>query len=335
MVSEENKVAEEEVSLSEYLEPDTREILEIKSLYNMEYEYSQWLGTIEYAIANYYINNRKLQDKNVILALKNIKKNYEKDISFFKSELEKAIVEDLLEVLEESPLTHHEFKLALEYVLWAIDNRSWMEDKQAYVKWIAYVFGFFSEEEKDKYEKQFKRQTSKMGIPDAQVETLLMKRDDEDFFDEKAFFEEEGLFEGLEASKLLEKESVAEDLETGFFLMTDEEKFNFLLEHGPDYVELVKSYILELAENLEFKKIKDFYNKLSEKHPDFMYLHFLMGVLHTPIDPALAKSCFEKTLETAEKDETVPETILESLRLKISELEEYLSNEIEEAKDKN
>ncbi|MDD4247930.1 MAG: hypothetical protein PHT13_02265, partial [Methanosarcina sp.] len=75
---------------------------------------------------------------------------------------------------------------------------------------------------------------------------------------------------------------------------------------------------------VDFPRCRELYSKLSEKYPDFMYLHFLMGAIHISIDPVLAKSCFERTLEMAEKDENVPETILESLRLNISSLEEQL-----------
>ena len=286
MASEENnEIVEEELSLSEYLEPDTPEILEIKSLYHSEQEYSVWMATIEYTIANYYYNtNKKLRDKNVISALKNIKKNYEKDISFFKSELEKAIVENLLKTLEEFPLTHHEFKLVLDYVLWVIDNRSWVENKQAYVKWITYVLGLLSKEEEEKYEKQFKRQTRKMGVTDAQAEMLLLKRDADDFF------KEDSLFEGLEESENLSRETVADDLETGFFLMNNDEKFNFLLENGPEYLELVQSYIFELAEKEDFEKLQDFYKKLSEKEKGFFPLHLIVGTVYLEKDPAFAKS---------------------------------------------
>ncbi len=73
---ENNEIIEEEISLSEYLEPDTPEVLEIKSLSGIEYEYSEWLGAIEFTIASYYIDNRKLRDKNVISALKNINRTY-------------------------------------------------------------------------------------------------------------------------------------------------------------------------------------------------------------------------------------------------------------------
>ena len=316
---EKNEIVEEKLSLSEYLEPDTPEILEIKSLYNMEYEYSEYLGTIEYAIADYYYNtNRELKDKDIISELKNIKQNYEKDISFFKSDLEILIVEDLLETLEEFPLTHHEFKLLFEYVLWVIDNRSWVEDEQAYVKWTTYVLGLFSKEEEEDYEKQFKKITSEMGLTDAQADMLLLKKDADEFF------EEGGLFEGREESEVLARETIADDLETGFFLMNDEEKFDFLLEHGPDYIELLQSYISDLAEKEDFEKLQDFYKKLSEKEQNFFPLHLMMGTIYLGKDPAFAKSCFQETLRIVDTLEEIPKETKEDLRESISLLEKFI-----------
>ena len=316
---EKNEIVEEKLSLSEYLEPDTPEILEIKSLYNMEYEYSEYLGTIEYAIADYYYNtNRELKDKDIISELKNIKQNYEKDISFFKSDLEILIVEDLLETLEEFPITQHEFKLLFEYVLWVIDNRSWVEDEQAYVKWTTYVLGLFSKEEEEDYEKQFKKITSEMGLTDAQADMLLLKKDADEFF------EEGGLFEGREESEVLARETIADDLETGFFLMNDEEKFDFLLEHGPDYIELLQSYISDLAEKEDFEKLQDFYKKLSEKEQNFFPLHLMMGTIYLGKDPAFAKSCFQETLRIVDTLEEIPKETKEDLRESISLLEKFI-----------
>jgi hypothetical protein len=214
---ENNEFVEDELSLSELLLPNTPEVKEIKSIYENEYEYREYLSEIEFSIVRYYYEeNRKVKDKDVISALKNIKLNCDKPLTFFQKDLEREIVENLIEPLEEKPLTNHEFTLVLDYVLWVIDNWSWVEDKQAYVKWITYVQGVFSKEEEEKYEKDFKKLTDKMGLTNAQAEMLLMKRDAENFF------EEGGLFEGLELNEVLDKDRVADSLETGFFLMTDE-----------------------------------------------------------------------------------------------------------------
>ncbi|RPJ78395.1 MAG: hypothetical protein EHM20_04020 [Alphaproteobacteria bacterium] len=312
-----NEIPEDEFSLSELLVQDTPEIKEIKSIYEKEYEYSDYLSEIEFAIAGYYYEkHRNLKDKEVISALKNIKLNRDKPISFFENELERDIVESLIEPLEENPLTDHEFTLVLDYVLWVIDNRSWVEDKQAYVKWLTYVLGFYSEEEGKKYERQFKKSASKLGISSAQVDVLLMKRNADDFF------EEGGLFEDI-----ADKDRVADDLETGFFLMNDDEKFNFLLDKAPDYIELVQTYASELVDKEDFERVQDFYNRLNEKYKDFVPTHFIMAMAYINKDPTLAKSYFEEALRIAEKHEEIPEEMKETLRANINLLMQILMEE--------
>lgn len=327
-----NQFVEDELSLSEFLVPDTPEIKEIKSIYEREYEYSEYLSEIEFSIADYYYNeNRKLTDKDVIKSLKNIKQNREKTISFFENPLEKEIVKSLVEPLEVSPLTDHEFTLVLDYVLWVIDNRSWLEGKQGYVKWITYVLGFLSESEEKKYERDFKKFARKMGVSGAQADMLLMKRDAEDFFDEDDIFGEGGLFEELELEDLFGADRTADDLETGFFLMTDDEKFDFLMEKGPDYVELVQDYVTGLAEKEEFEKIQDFYKKLNEKYENFFPLHFIVGSAYLNSDPALAISYFEKTLKATENSEEFPPEMREELKRHMDLLTSLL---LEEATEK-
>jgi hypothetical protein len=66
--------------------------MEIKSLEYIEPDYCEYLGAIEYSIAqHYYENDRKIEDKDVALALKNIILNYELDISFFIKDIEVQI----------------------------------------------------------------------------------------------------------------------------------------------------------------------------------------------------------------------------------------------------
>ena len=320
---ENNEISDDEYSLSELLLPDTPVVKKIKSIYEREYEYSMYLSEIEFAIAEYYYKeNRNLKDKDVISALKNIKQNRDKPISFFKKDLEINIIESLIEPLEEYPLTDHEFTLVIDYVLWVIDNRSWIPDKQAYVKWIAYVLGFFSNIEEGKYEREFKRSARKLGVSSAQVDMLLMKRDAEDFFEER------GIFEGIEdQAELLDNDRTADNLETGFFLMNDDEKFDFLVNNGPDYIDLIQDYVLALKIKGDFEKIQEFYKKFIEKHEDFFPLQFIMGTAYIDKDPALANSYFEAAVKTAEKSEVIPDEMKKVLRADINQLTQLLTEE--------
>ena len=304
-----NRFTEEgEDSLFRHLEPDTPEVMEIKSLQGEEYEYSDYLGTIEYSIArHFYEDDRKIKDKDAVSALKNIRKNYDKNISFFKRNLEKEITENLIELLEEEPITHHEFELVIDYVLDVIDNRSWMEDEQAYLKWATYVMGLFTEEESQEYERNVKKLAAKLGLSSKHADLMLLKGDEDDYFE---FVENYGDDEG---EGLTEEELIAE-METKFLSLTDAEKFDFLLENGPDFYELVGLYISELSEKGEFEKIQELYRKLVEKYDDFIYLYVFMGGAYVEIDPALAKFYFEKALKSLDKLDDLSDSIKEVLR---------------------
>ena len=80
MVSEEDVVIDEnKTSLSDFLNPDTPEVKKLESLLGEEYKYIDYLISIEYSIAHYYNKiDRKIEDKDVILLLRNIKKNCDK-----------------------------------------------------------------------------------------------------------------------------------------------------------------------------------------------------------------------------------------------------------------
>lgn len=296
-------------SLSRYLKPDTPETKEMKSLQGKEYKYSDYLGTIEYSIARYfYENDLKIKDKDAVAALNNIKNNYDKKISFFKQGLEIEIIENLIELLDDEPISHQEFKLAIDYVLEVIDNRSWMEDEQAYLKWATYVMGLFTEKENEEYEKSVKKLAARMGMSSKHADLMLMKGDEEDYFE---FVENYGA-EGGEG--LTEEELVAE-MEKKFLSMPENEKFDFLLENGPEFYELVGLYISDLSERGEFDKIQDLYRKLTEKYDDFLYLYVYMGGVYVEKDPALAKSYFEKALDTLDRLDDLSDSTREVLRV--------------------
>jgi AraC-like DNA-binding protein len=310
-----NEFTEEEDNLLFlYFKPDTPEIKEMKSLQGKECEYSDYLGTIEYLIARYfYESDREIKDKDVVSALKNIRKNCDKNISFFKQALEKEIIENLIELLEEEPITSHEFKLAIDYVLEVIDNRSWMEDEQAYLKWVTYAMGLFTEEESEEYEKSVKKLASKLGMSSKHADLILLKGSEDDYLD---FIENYGADDEEE----LTEEELMDEIETKFFSLTDTEKFDFLLENGPDFYELVGLYISELSEKGEFEKLQELYRKLVEKYDYFIYLYVFMGGAYIEIDPALAKFYFEKALESLDKLDDLSDPTKEVLRANLFDL---------------
>lgn len=317
---ETGKFTEEgEDSLFRHFEPDTLEVMKINSLQGREYEYSDYLGTIEYSIARYfYEDDRKIKDEDAVSALKNIRKNCEKNISFFKRDLEKEIIENLIELLEGEPISQHEFKLMIDYVLEVIDNRAWMEDEQAYIKWAAYVMGLFTEEESEDYEKSIKKLAAKLGLSSKHADLMLLKGNEDDYFE---FVENYGGDEGEE----LTEEELIDEVERKFLSLTDAEKVDFLLENGPDLYEFVGFYISELSERGEFEKIQELYRKLIEKYDDFIYLYVFMGGAYIEIDPALAKFYFEKALTSLDKLDDFSDSTKEVFRANILELIEKIN----------
>lgn len=317
---ETGKFTEEgEDSLFRHFGPDTLEVMKINSLQGREYEYSDYLGTIEYSIVRYfYEDDRKIKDEDAVSALKNIRKNCEKNISFFKRDLEKEIIENLIELLEGEPISHHEFKLMIDYVLEVVDNRAWMEDEQAYIKWAAYVMGLFTEEESEDYEKSIKKLAAKLGMSSKHADLMLLKGNEDDYFE---FVENYGEDEGEE----LTEEELIDEVERKFLSLTDAEKVDFLLENGPDLYEFVGFYISELSERGEFEKIQELYRKLIEKYDDFIYLYVFMGGAYIEIDPALAKFYFEKALTSLDKLDDFSDSTKEVFRANILELIEKIN----------
>jgi hypothetical protein len=336
--TEDTSIKEGDDSLFRHLAPDKPEVKKIKNLQGKEYEYAEYIGMLEYSIARYFYEaDRKITDRDATSALKNIGKNCSKNVSFFNRDLEKGIIRSLIEVFEEKPITSHELKLVIEYVLEIIDNRSWMEDEQAYIKWVAYVMDLFTKEEKEEYEKSIKKLAAEMGLSSKHADLILMKGEEEDYF---GFIEEyseeheniEGYREenkGTERELKIEKEEITEErptereliekelmaeIESKFISMSDGEKFDFLLEKGPEFYELTGLYISELAEKGEFDRIQELYSKLIEKYDNFLYLYVIMGENYLEIDPALAKSYFEQTLKALDKLNGFSDATREKLR---------------------
>lgn len=170
----ENKEGEQ--SLSNVLESDISDTEELDSLYNTEDEYDIYLDAVEFSIAhNYCEKNRELKDNDIITAIQNIKENYDKDIETF-DDLERDIIEQLIDTIKKEPITHHELKLVLDYILWSIENRSWMDDEQAYAKWVSYYCDVFTSEEEEDYKKYIMKTATELGLSKEDMDTLLSKQ---------------------------------------------------------------------------------------------------------------------------------------------------------------
>ncbi|MEK6816767.1 MAG: hypothetical protein AABY09_04080, partial [Nanoarchaeota archaeon] len=252
------------VPLGELLLEDTAEAKGLKNLEGMEMDYATYLFTVESAVMDNFLDDRKLTDKDVIAAVEKIKKDYLNPLDSFDDGLEKDIMLELSSVLQGGSITHHELKLVLGHILWSIDNRSWLGDSQAYVKWLPYYFNLYSDEEDERYKKNFTRRTRRMGVPQKQIDGMLERDDDDCEMDN---------LEDLRFDSGNDKEN--QDLFIKNFL-SDPSRFQsyaMLLERNGDYAALVKAYkvamevmdlpVLEFAVGVNYLKIG---NKESGMH---------------------------------------------------------------------
>lgn len=163
------------VPLNKLLLKDNEEVKKLKSIYKREVEYIEVLGPLEYGIALDYLENRKLKDEDVVKALKNIRSNYAKGLEHFKEPVEEKIMYALSMGLQKRKITRHELLLVLGYVLWCIDNRSWMNDPRAYLNWILNFFGLLEEDEKEEFEKFYDIAGQLLGMDKEHIETVKGK----------------------------------------------------------------------------------------------------------------------------------------------------------------
>lgn len=213
------------IPLSELLLPDNEKIKELNSIYQREVEYLDFLGPIEFYIANYGINNSKLKDVDVVIALRNIRNHLDKDLGFFKNELEYNLVMTINASLQFGrKITKHELTLVIKNILWAIDNRGWLEDKRAYIDWIANFFHLLDGEEKRKFDDKYENLGREYGLNKEKLkqikgedtdfeftddEAALSKLDSEDFekneTEEKSFWSPEAYVRSISSSDMTEE----------------------------------------------------------------------------------------------------------------------------------
>ena len=276
------------LSLERLLEPDTSEIKSLKTLHKKEEEYSPYLLAFEYPIAYYYLEyDRKLTDKDVVRVLRNIKKGIGVNLSCFDDPLGATILEALAEALAEKPISKHELVLVIDYILWCIDNRSWMGDKQSYVKGLCYMFNLYSELEERQYVQHIEKLGKKLGFDKNTIDGLLLKNE--------------------EPVDNTDEESRALLLESEFFAMDDKSKVSFLLGHGYEHFDLFEKYVVELGERKEFGVIKELVNHYIKECDDKTELYVLAGTILFEEDKNRAKSYYCKALHELEQDNNVPE----------------------------
>ena len=139
----------EYVPIKELLVEETAETRGLKTIYMREEEYAYLLEPVETFIVEYWLDNPETTDKRVAKALKKFREKPFKEYDPEKKPLEYGIQYALSAGLQEQATTQNELKVVIEYLLWSIDNRSWMQDKQAYLKWLSAFLGYLDRSEID------------------------------------------------------------------------------------------------------------------------------------------------------------------------------------------
>jgi len=265
-----------------------------------EEEYADILGPIEHTIASHYLVNRTMRDREVTTTLNNLKENYDKPLDFFSNSLEVRVIKRLKIVLRHCSLTHHEFKLVINYLLWSINNRSWMQDQQAYVKWITYALGIFPEKEEANYIKKVEKFARRLGMNRKQIDAILLRDTDMELPPEE-----------IDKSKE----------ESEFYLLNQQQKENFLLEKGTFFYSLLQDHLFELFEGKHFDALNDFYTKFIGKYADFIPIYIIMADIHIDSDTLKSKGYLEVGLRKLQEISDLPPTLKERLE---KEMKGYL-----------
>jgi len=284
---------EEYISIDTLLLKDEPEN-KINSISIDDSKFKPQIMAIEYAIAESFFEEQKYNDKDIEKRIKNLQKNYAKGIDFFESDLEKDILKELSYAIQRDKITSYELKLAFDYVLYCIDNRTWVPDKQAYQKWLLFFFDLYSNKEKEKYKKDFTKMALRLGVPQSQIKNLLM--------------EEETIVE----SKV--------DKDFLLFTQDNKEKYEYMISEGYKDMELTMIYIEMLTRNKDILTLNKFCQKCFEatKSPLFeMY----MGISYYELKKyPEAKLCLENTLKAIE--DIIPKELLDEIKDIINKIEQ-------------
>lgn len=263
--------------LKQLMKKDSKSIIEnLQDIYGKEQEYLMFLYAIELNVNEEYLENKNLQDRDVIKMFKHFLDNLDKDIDFFKSDFEKNLYLNLIDALEEKSITKHELKLCFRYILWSIDNRCWLNDSQAYVKWLAYTSGCMNEKESRAYQKNVRSVCTRQGVSKEKIDAIL----NNDFSD----------------IELDDKENTL--IESRYFSLDDTDKLDFVLKHFQNTPYLAELYYEECMQDKNFDNAEKLCKAILDMMPGFPPMEILLGVLYKQKgDASLAKNQFEKVLK--------------------------------------
>lgn len=290
------------------LKPDSKIVLDnLKTILDKEQEYADFLYVIERCVLDEFLNNKSIKDKEIIHYLKHFLENLDKDEDYFESHFEVNLYRDIIEILNERKITKHELVLCIKYLLWSIDNRSWLNDSQAYVKWLTHSADVMSLSEKKDYEEKVRTLCRRKGIPDNQIEAML--KDD---------------FSNIEVE---DKESTG--FESEFFALDDDKKYDFVIDNFNDAPFLFEVYFSELMENQNYNLAEKLCKQISEIMPDLPHTGILLGIVYKEKgNNILAKHHFRNALIVLDEtpDDIIPiedkKAMIEEVKLLLKGLSE-------------
>ena len=162
------------IPIKNLLLEDNPEIKKLKTIHKREVEYARILGPIESGIACYYLDNPHITDYDVKQALKKFKDNYDNPLD--KDDALLARIQEAASIgLQLKRLTKHELFLVIDYIIWCIDNRSWVPDERAYLNWICNFFDLLSKEEKEKFDLFYDNLGKVYGLTKKEIKRIKLK----------------------------------------------------------------------------------------------------------------------------------------------------------------
>lgn len=138
--------------------------------------YSHILYPIEFAIALHHVENPNTTDKILIKEITSLVRRYNDGQSDVGSNIWKkvkppnvdntnsrstttmenclttALKQAAIQGLQKGPITREEFLFCLGYIIYCIDNRSWIPGGRGYLDWIANWFGLLEGRKKQEFD---------------------------------------------------------------------------------------------------------------------------------------------------------------------------------------
>ncbi len=296
---------DENIKLSLYLEEDSDDIKKVKNLEGDEEDYFDFFDLLESSILELYLENDSLKDSDVIDSLSLIKENFDKDISFFENSFDQGLIILLCDELQNISISSHELTLILDYILSSIEEKNWMDDDRAYLKWLKYISESMEEDELVEYEENIRLLGKKYNLSEEEIDDFLEL--------------------DLEEDDLIEEN--LKNIQNELSLMNEDEQYEFVFNNFMENPELFQVYISSLLEKKEFEKAIKLHEECLKVAVDFPPIELSLATIY---DELGQKELVVYHCEKAEKG-------MENLPLEIKNTEEMISfkNVILELKKSN